>query len=342
MRIFFCFCCVFFSLTCIGAKAAVPKHFGLIAHSIKDARLGEINFYITDTLHTQKKPLLLYLDGSGDNALFTFKADKNGKYNVYSSIPFNYKKLALQYHVVFISKPGVALADTLNGEVEQKNNATYQQLLSAEWRTNSASLVVNFVLKKYAVEKKRVAVFGYSEGAQVAPRLACINKHITHCIAFVGGGLNQLFNQLMEQRIAAQKGEISEEQAQQNIDSLYLDYEKIYNQPLSTNQQWYGHTYLRWGSFCAEPSITFFTRLNIPVYIAQGTADESTHVLSADYIKLEFLRLQKKNLTHKIYPGCDHMFNKAVEKNGKTAYINLLDEAIEAALKWLENPQSGR
>jgi hypothetical protein len=65
-------------------------------------------------------------------------------------------------------------------------------------------------------------------------------------------------------------------------------------------------------------------------------------VLSADYIKLEFLRLHKKNLTHKIYPGCDHMFNKAVEKNGKTAYINLLDEAIEAALKWLENPQSGR
>lgn len=315
--------------------AQTPKEVGLIHHAINDKQLGDINFYVTDTLHSLNKPVLLYLDGSGDSPLFTYRPGTNGTFIRYSSIPFDYKSLAVKYHVVFISKPNVAMADTIKDNNLYLINSTYNQFLSADWRVNSASKVLAFVQKKYKVNSKRVVVFGYSEGAQVAARLAATDKKVTHCMAFVGGGLNQFFNEIINYRISAQKNEISHQEAQTSIDSLFNEFQKIYNNPGSTRDFWFGHTYLRWSSFCAVPTIEYLTKLSIPIYIAQGTMDESTSILSSDYIRLEFLRLKKNNLTQRIYPDCDHMFNKMSIVNGETVYENILDSVIYDAINWL-------
>lgn len=48
----------------------------------------------------------------------------------------------------------------------------------------------------------------------------------------MGNSLNQLYDFIIEKRLSAQKGEISNDEAQANIDSLYIEYEKIYNNPL--------------------------------------------------------------------------------------------------------------
>lgn len=317
------------------AQAQSLKQFGLIHHAMEDKELGTIHFYITDSLHSVKKPLLLYLDGSGDNPLFTYKADIKGNFKKYSSIPFDYKSVSTKYHVVFISKPNVLLADTLRNEDLSITNFKYNQLLSAEWRVNSALKVLEYIQKKYPVDSKKIVVCGYSEGAQVAPILATKNKKITHCIAFVGGGLNQFFNQIIDFRIAAKKNEISEQEAQHNIDSIYHEFEKIYNNPKSTNDFWFGHTYLRWSSFCSVPTIEYLANLSIPIYLAQGTDDESTSILSSDYIRLEFLRLRKHNLTQKIYANCDHMFNRKSIKSNEVEYDNILDLVMEDAFRWL-------
>lgn len=319
---------------CWGQNKA-RKEFGLIHHSITDKKLGVINFYVSDTLHEQTKPLLLFLDGSGNNALFTYRPDTDGKLQLYSSIPFHYKSLSLTYHIVCISKPNVPLTDTLLSNEFPKENAIYDSMMSADWRVLSASKVLDYVLKNYSVDQTKIVAMGYSEGGQVAPRLSLAHKKITHCIAFVGGGLNQLFDQIIENRIAAQKGEMSQQEAQQRIDSLYLDFEKIYRKPRSTTDFWYGHTYLRWSSFCSTPTLSYLVKLSIPTYIAQGTDDQSTSILSSDYIRLEFLRLGKTNLTHKIYPDCDHMFNKVIKTGETLRYDNILDTVINDALKWL-------
>lgn len=312
------------------------KDLGLIHHSITDKTLGQIHFYITDTLHQKKKPVLIFLDGSGNNSMFTYRPNEKGNLVQYSSIPFNYKSLGLQYHIVFISKPNIPLIDTIQNSEYPKENPQYDLLLSADWRTLSASKVLDYVIKNYVVDSKKIVAMGYSEGGQVAPRLSMHNKQITHCIAFVGGGLNQFFDQIIANRLAAQKGEITQQEAQQRIDSLYLDFEKIYQNPNSVKDYWYGHTYLRWSSFCSVPTLDYLTKLNIPIYMAQGTNDESTSVLSADYIRLEFLRLHKNNLTQKIYPDCDHMFNKAIKENDTVRFENILDAVIGDALIWLD------
>jgi pimeloyl-ACP methyl ester carboxylesterase len=331
------FLLLYFSVSILIVKGQnnLAKDNGLIHHSITDKKLGKINFYLTDTLNQITKPIIIYLDGSGNKPFFTYHLNKEGKLTKYSSIPFNYKVISLKYHIVFISKPNTPLVDTLNEDEFLNENAQYNKSLSAEWRVHSASKVLDFILKNYSVDRKKIVVMGYSEGGQVAPRLAAFDKRINYCMAFVSGGLNQFFDQIIENRINAQKGEISQQKAQDNIDSLYLDFEKIYNNPNSTDHFWFGHTYLRWSSFCSNPTINYFVKLNIPIYVAQGTNDLNTSVLSSDYIRLEFLRMKKNNLTQVVYPDCDHLFNKLIKRGDSLVYENILDTVIDHSLLWL-------
>lgn len=57
-------------LCCATANAQTYR---FLHHTIQDKHLGEINYHITDSLHLQKKPLLIFLDGSGDHPIFYYK-----------------------------------------------------------------------------------------------------------------------------------------------------------------------------------------------------------------------------------------------------------------------------
>lgn len=313
----------------VFTNAQSAADFGFIEHTFSDKKLGEVHFYISDTLHNTEKPLLVFLDGSGNNPLFYYKKSADGKKNMYSSVPLNLSALKIKYHVLLISKPNTAFVKEQQPEIFV--DSVYDYYASCDWRVESASKAIEFALKNYPINKKKIVVFGYSEGGQVAPRLAVFNKNITHCIAFVGGALNQFFDEIIKYRNLAFNNEMSQEEAQTIIDSLYLEYQKIYAEADRTDKYWYGHTYKRWSSYTKIPTIDYLKQLTIPVYIAQGTDDQNTSVLSSDYLKLEFIRLHKTNLTYKTYPNCNHYFT-----NVKT-HQNILDKVIEEAMEWLNN-----
>jgi predicted esterase len=320
----------FFILLPALTFAQSSKEFGFIPHQFVDKTLGTVNFYVSDTLHNQTKPLLVYLDGSGNNPLSYFKRDSTGRLVRYSGIPLNLKTLKLKYHILVISKPNTPFARELAAQSESHFDSIYNQYANCDWRVQTASKAIDFVFKHYKVDKNKVVVFGFSEGGQVAPRVAAGNKKVTHCIAFVGGGLNQFFDEIIKNRMLAFKGEISQEESQKRIDNLFSDYEKIYRNPDKTNLFWFGHTYKRWSSYTTTPTIEYIKKLTIPIYIAQGTEDQSTDVLSSDYVRLEFLRLNKNNLTFKNYPSFNHSF-----QNTKTGE-NILMTAIDDAIKWAD------
>ena len=206
LRLITLFFTVSYCLTSYGQSA---RELGLIQHSIKDQSLGEVNFFVSDTLHTNKKPLLVYLDGSGNRSIFFYKRDKENNLNRYSSIPFDFKGLSAKYHILLISKPNATLIDTVGYDISSKKDEIYDNLASSYWRVETASKALDFVCRKYKVDKTKIIAFGYSEGAQVVPRLCVRNKKITHCIAFVGGGLNQFYDEIIINRMSAYKGDIS-------------------------------------------------------------------------------------------------------------------------------------
>ena len=257
-----------------------------------------------------------------------------------STIVIDFQNLRKQFKILLISKPGVPFIDELkddeNGFPIYEEPSEYNEKLSLDWRVETVNLIINKLVNDKKIDTTKIVVFGFSEGAQVAPSLAKQNPHVTHLLLFGGNGLNQFFDPIINARLKATSGQISEVEAQNEIDSLFNEYKSIYKEPENTNKKWWGHTYKRWASFTQTDPLKHLIALSIPIYIANGSLDENS-VLSADYIQLEFIKEQKNNLTYKTYPGYDHQFNKIIFEDGvfKEAKSKL-DFVLHEAFEWLE------
>lgn len=325
--------------TATSYSAIDPAKVGLVHHPVEHPELGRIDVYVANVMLERTLPLLLFLDGSGPSALFTVRVNAEGQKALYSTIPFDYLQLAERYHVAFVGKPGIAMVDTSDGPSPPVGpfTGTYNDKLSAPWRTTAASAAIDLIMEHYPVDTQRVGVLGYSEGAQVAPRVAVSNGKVTHVMCFVGSGPNQLLDFILEQRMAADRGEIGHQEAQANIDSLFLAIESIYADPQNTQAHWYGHSHLRWSSFTSPTTMEFLVQLNVPIYMAHGTADRNSSIFSSDAVRLEFLRLGKKNLTMRQYPGCDHSFT-CVGSDGAegSSPVPQLEAVLNEAFQWFD------
>ena len=233
------------------------------------------------------------------------------------------------------------LTDTSTGNPLYKTPIKYKRLLSLDWRVSSAKLVLNEIKKKIKVDTKKIAVLGISEGFQVGAKLVSVNKNITHALLMVGNGLSQFYDFIIQNRINAQIGIISEEEAQKNIDSLQTIYKDICRNGNSTEKEWYGHTYLRWNSFCQNQPVDNILSVNIPVYIVASANDKNTTVLSTDYLYLQSVLKGKNNINYLVYPY-DHSFNEFIEdENGNTiSSKNHLEEVLDKAIIWLNNQET--
>ena len=315
-------------------QTITPELLGFESHEIIDADLGSINYYLTPNGDGPAKPLLVYLDGSGAYPLF-----QQMTMGIGSTVVLDYQSLSAEYRVLLISKPGVPFIDSVSfdetGFPQYDTPEEYTNKLSLFSRVNAADAIINKLVKEKTVDPNRVVVLGFSEGAQVGPFLAEKNKHVSHLMLFGGNGLHQFLDPLITARQQAINGQMTEVEAQATVDSLFRVYEDIYSHPTSTDAQWYGHSYLRWASFNHRAPLDALAALDIPIYIANGSRDENS-VLSADYIKLEFIRLGKRNLTYHTYPGYDHQFNELIiEKGVFKEAIPRLNDVMSDAFGWL-------
>ncbi|WP_187696572.1 alpha/beta hydrolase family protein [Xanthovirga aplysinae] len=319
----------------LWAQLKTPKEFGFQAFSLEDSMLGTINFYVSKNKIEESKPLLVLLDGSGHLPIYSKVKKSDGTSFIFSSNPFRYKAISEKYHVVLISKPGVPFLDSLKAESQQefKRNyppsKAYTKHLSLDWRVNTTSKIIDYLTQELVVKDNEVIAIGYSEGGHVVPKLALINKKVKKIVNIVGGGLNQFNDFITENRLKGQKGLISAVEAQQNVDSLYAVFDDIYKNPLSTDNFWLGHTYKRWASFCKDIPLENMLSLDIPILLISGGQDQNTPIAGLDYVKLEFLRNNKTNLTYKVYPNCDHWFNDQKMNS------NRLLEMIDFVFDWI-------
>jgi len=324
------------NLSSFGQAPKTPNDYGLKSYALNDKKLGRIKFYVTKNKIENKKPLLVLLDGSGHLPLYSLIKKEDGSSEIYGSMPFKYAKLSEKFHVVLISKPGTPFLDSLNVSSYDKFLEIYQpskeynDKLSLGWRVCSASKIIDYLSKKINIDNKNIIAIGYSEGGQVVSKLAIKNKKITKIVSIVGGGLNQLNDFITTERLKAQKGLISSDSAQTNIDSLYEQFKDIYKYPNATDRFWLGHTYKRWASFCKESSLENMLKLKIPILQVASAYDENSPITGNDFTKLEFIKQGKTNLTYKVYPNCDHWFNDQKQET------NRLEEMMNYVIEWVE------
>lgn len=322
-----------FSINQVFAQSPWDKIFD--HYTLNDPKLGSFKIHIIHNTKNANKPVLVYLDGSGNYPLFY--RTKKGTYN--TSVSIDISKYMKDYTIILISKPSIPFSDSLKYDKSGKgfypDNSNYDKYYSLEWRAQTASKAIDFAMSKFPVDKKHTIVMGYSEGSQVAPRVAVLNKKVTHVICIVGNALNQLYDFIIQSRLAAAKNEQSSTESQKTVDSLFTVYNDIYRNPTSTSKKWYGATYLKWSSFSNNIPLENMLMLNIPILYIAGGKDNNQTIIDMDYAKLEFMRKRKFNLTYKVYPDCNHYFQQDTIINGKTIKTDRSDEVHEYALNWV-------
>lgn len=325
------------------AQPLSPKDYGLKEFILNDSRLGLIRFYADTENLPKRKPLFIEANGSGGLPLCLYIKGK-GFGEVVNT--FNAQLQAAtkkRYHYVILGKPGTPFCDSIgtNNDAEHydknalitgyKFSKEYNQRLSLNWRVKATEKVITYLIQHHMWDGSKIVAYGYSEGGQVVPSLAVDDKRVTHIVSVVGSGLNQFYDSIINWRIKAAKGEISPQQAQDSIDACFKQINDIYRHPNSTALQYSGHSYKRWASFGLNVPFEKLRELNIPIYMIVGTTDDHSPIYGLDYVKLEFIRLGKTNLTYEPCVGCDHFLNS--NDNGKTISHQ---EYIPKVLKWLD------
>ncbi len=326
------------------AQDVTPAAYGLREFSIHDKKLGLVRFYV-DTVNIHRKaPLMIEVNGSGGLPLCLYV--KGNKF-VTTPTTFNqelFAKTRENYHYIILGKPGTSFCDTLtlNLSVKEyqenpsqvlfayKPSEEYTERLSLSWRVNATRLAIRYLIKHGFWDKTKIVAFGYSEGGQVVPSLAVKEKRVSHIAPVVGSGLNQLYDGIINWRIKAAKGELSQQQAQDSVEASFSRIADIYKNPTATDKETGGHSYLRWASFGGSVPFEQLRRLTIPVYMIAATRDDSSPIYGLDYVRLEFLRLGKTNLVYDTCVGCNHYLAGASEINATGLTY------IDKILKWVQ------
>ena len=329
--------------TSVSAQPLSPKDYGLKELALNDPQLGLIRFYVDTTELHKKKPLFIEVNGSGGLPLSLYIKGKGFGAVVNT---FNSQLQAAtknKYHYIILGKPGTNFCDSVSTSSDashyDKNalvagyrfSREYTQRLSLNWRVNATKKIITYMIQHNMWDGSKIVAYGYSEGGQVVPSLAVDDKRVTHIVSVVGSGLNQFYDDILEWRIKAAKGEVTQQQAQDSIDVCFKHISDIYRHPNSTTLEYNGHSYKRWASFGLSVPFEKLRKLNIPIYMIVSTTDDHSPIYGLDYVKLDFIRLGKTNLTYDPCVGCDHFLNN--NENGKTTSH---EDYISKVLKWLD------
>ena len=181
---------IFFSFQA-AAQQAVPGT-DFTQFSLKSKK-DTIDFVVTGTNLTVKKPVFLFVQGSMPLPLF---ADFPGQGVFSLSLGnFDLPTMHKQFHVVVISMPKTPVVvgpAHLNENYcyipdSTKTNEISDAFVKADYQDNyvdRANKVLAFLAKQKWVDNSRVVVAGHSQGSRVVAELVTKNKRITHAGLF--------------------------------------------------------------------------------------------------------------------------------------------------------------
>ncbi|MBD2769803.1 hypothetical protein IC235_18090 [Hymenobacter sp. BT664] len=304
-------------------------------YKLQDKQLGTIEIGVLNKDITKKKPLLLVLGGSGLEPTFKFNK-QDGR--VYWTGFYGFSNYQDRYHIVYLNKAGIPLYDTVQSQrTVYKYGAVAKANNTLDWRAESASKAINFLVKKLPVEAGQVYVVGHSQGGQVAPKVAVLNRRVKKVVMMSSNTLDHLYDRILLARLKAQNLEMSYQESQHVVDSLLQVQRAIYTHPADTTRTFWEDTYKKWYSYSKETPLENMLRLQIPILLIAGGRDvEGSYIANTDYAALEFIRKGKTNLTYKVYPTYDHIYMETTRRLGEEVGLGMKANIVIAdVMSWL-------
>ncbi|NVK66937.1 MAG: dienelactone hydrolase family protein [Flavobacteriales bacterium] len=325
------------------AQNSDPNELYIHKTIIKNEDTIRYHVYSKRELKEQQK-ILLFFHGSGGEPLYskvivhdTIQVMEDGKLvdkvqkKIYlgSSVPLDLNAIPEDCALVVISKKGVPF---WSDDEHYSPQGSFYEFESLDYRVWQGDEVINDLLKKHIKKPSHVMILGHSEGSDVVAKLGHVNKQITHVGFFAGGGNTQYYDFALFIQKEVQRGNITQEEANLHLDTLFSNLKEIEADPNSTTKQWYGHAYRRWSHFNEAP-IDNLLKIDKPLFVAVAGQDQSVPVESSLLIPIEFIRHHKENLTYKIYPNYDHGFS-IPPKNETERWEQHFQSVFEAFMEW--------
>jgi pimeloyl-ACP methyl ester carboxylesterase len=217
--------------------------------------------------------------------------------------------IAQGFVVVLLQPRGVSSTGTVDQEV-------FRQYETRQRRVADQIAVMDAYLADSG--SVPVLLMGSSLGGVVAADVAARDGRVTHLFMMASGCG---WTQAEEMTLFVERGQVPP--GISSVEELNAKFDEIQAAP-DSGEVWFGHPFRMWSSYLWFRPMDGLTTLPIPMFLAQGTADEATPVESARAMRDEFARLGLTNLTYVEYPGLDHHFSNEA---GESRLIDLQKDA---------------
>ena len=309
--------------TAIKDSVKVPRQ-PYLRYFTKDRYERKITFYLSETNNASTLPLVVYVQGSGNNSNFISTGQRVVPVNGHIYIT---ESLNGRARLLVVEKPGVKYLDNPGPEGSLYNEAFNQQHSLEKW-SEAIEASIKATIRSGLADSSKIIVIGHSEGGLVACKVANdLEGLVTHVANLAGGGDSQLYDLLALARTGKFFTNISADSLAR-VQYVIDQWKKITAEPLNTNRFFFGFTYLRWSSFMQTSCIEQLEKCNANILIAQGFKDENLDPASADQLYAHLLS-KRKNVTYHRLENADHSFNDPAKPNENGWKIEM-----EKILEW--------
>ncbi|MEI7503542.1 MAG: hypothetical protein WCJ61_09685 [Paludibacter sp.] len=299
-----------------------------------------IQFLKTDTCLTNKKPTIIFLQGSRPIPLII----DWGEFKFIPSINnFDYGSLSKKYNIIVISKPNTPAMATkkqldnqynyISREDTTKEASKYLRNDLMQNYVSRATKVIEYLVKQTWVDASNILIVGHSEGANISILLSK-NKYVK-AIGYLSGnpdgGFSKYVKETKFERYTLKRSSVA---VQDSINSLYNNWKQkcSYNSRSTKNKDYYNSKI--WLSFAGSlrDEITIMKK---PIFIAYGTEDMGSAV-GNDLLPIYFMSNSKTNYKMMPMVGCGHNFEE-ISPEGVPNYEKMhWDDVMNGFVKWWE------
>lgn len=302
-------------------KVSRNPYYKYVATEIGDT----ITYYLSEFDKDKELPLLVFIQGSGYNSLFskqeTSIIPKSGHIGLTHLSQGKAK-------VLIVEKPGVNFLDNL---LPDQSNQKFDTLFSLESWSKRIEKVILQVLSSEKIDSNKIMLVGHSEGGVVAARVANImNDKISNVTIIAGEGTSQLYSlfKFADNGTFFNTDSHNMPTSEQRLKYIADKWKDILADPDNTDKKFWGFTYLRWSSMLKTSVIDELTTYNGKILLVQGLTDKAVHPESA-IISYTTLLSKERNVKLELIENADHSFNISNEPD-----INGWKMVLELAINW--------
>lgn len=288
----------------MALEAATPAQFD--SHVVQDPALGEVGWHLDNVNAQAVGPLVVWLPGSG--AFPHFQRFSDGSRG--TSFPRDLFAFRDRAHFLLVDKPGIPFSaelrlDQAKGRPLPLDGPIYRAGLTRENLIARTVLAIAAARRSLGDRVSQVVIIGGSEGAQYVFAVAAL-AHADKAVGWGGLALPQYHDFIIEQRLRAERGEITRAQAQASVEEIFAAIKAINADPLGLQQTFMGETNRRWSGFGPHAVVDDMLALDIPLLLVQGGDDDKAPIINTDLAMVAFLSRGRRNLDYWVYPEADH------------------------------------